>query len=55
MCTLQISKDLATTPGFSPLLQQIAVWMVAINPLTKIPLGIRPVSRSVVQTKLMTR
>lgn len=22
---------------------QIAVWMVAINPLTKLPLGLRPV------------
>jgi hypothetical protein len=42
--TLQISKDLAQTPGFSPLLNTIAVWMVALNPLTKIPLGLRPVS-----------
>lgn len=41
---IQISKDLASTPGFSPMLNTIAVWMVALNPLTKVPLGIRPVS-----------
>ncbi len=40
----QISKDLAKTPGFSPVLNKMAVWMVALNPLTKIPLGLRPVS-----------
>lgn len=40
----EVSKDLARTPGFSPLLSKIAVWMVALNPLTKIALGIRPVS-----------
>lgn len=40
----EVSKDLARTPGFSPFLSKLAVWMVAINPLTKIALGIRPVS-----------
>ncbi|ORY27209.1 transmembrane amino acid transporter protein-domain-containing protein [Naematelia encephala] len=40
----EISKDLAKTPGFSPLLNKLAVWMVAINPLTKIPLGLRPLA-----------
>jgi vesicular inhibitory amino acid transporter len=41
---LQISKDLALTPGFSPLMNKVAVWMVAINPLTKIAMGLKPVS-----------
>ncbi|KAL7424020.1 hypothetical protein Q5752_001605 [Cryptotrichosporon argae] len=40
----EVSKDLARTPGFSPLLQKLAVWMVAINPLTKISLGLRPLA-----------
>jgi len=39
----QISKDLAKTPGFSPVLNKLAVWTVTLNPLTKIPLGLRPV------------
>ena len=41
----EVSKDLARTPGFSPLLNRFAVLMVAVSPLTKIPLGIQPVSR----------
>lgn len=40
----EVSKDLARTPGFSPILSKIAVWMVALNPLTKIALGIRPLA-----------
>jgi vesicular inhibitory amino acid transporter len=40
----QISKDLATTPGFSPTLNKLAVWTVAVQPITKLPLGLRPVS-----------
>lgn len=40
----EVSRDLARTPGFSPVLSKIAVWMVALNPLTKIALGVRPVS-----------
>lgn len=39
----EVSKDLARTPGFSPALQRAAVLMVAVNPLTKIPLALRPV------------
>ncbi|WWD10011.1 hypothetical protein V865_008144 [Kwoniella europaea PYCC6329] len=38
----EISRDLAKTPAFSPTLAKIAVWMVALNPLTKLPLGLRP-------------
>ncbi|ODN98398.1 solute carrier family 32 (vesicular inhibitory amino acid transporter) [Cryptococcus wingfieldii CBS 7118] len=40
----EISRDLAKTSAFSPLMASIAVWMVAINPLTKIPLGLRPLT-----------
>lgn len=40
----EVSKDLARTPGFSPILAKTAVWMVALNPLTKIALGIRPLA-----------
>ncbi|WOO84347.1 Vacuolar amino acid transporter 1 [Vanrija pseudolonga] len=40
----EVSKDLARTPGVSPWLNQFAVWMVAINPLTKIALGVRPLA-----------
>jgi vesicular inhibitory amino acid transporter len=40
----EVSRDLARTPGFSPLLAKIAVWMVALNPLTKIALGVRPLA-----------
>lgn len=38
----EVSRDLVRTGP--PLLAKIAVWMVALNPLTKIALGIRPVS-----------
>ncbi|KAK4683881.1 hypothetical protein P7C73_g6331, partial [Tremellales sp. Uapishka_1] len=40
----EISKDLARTPGVTPLMNKLAVWTVAINPLTKIALAIKPVS-----------
>ncbi|WWD16037.1 hypothetical protein CI109_100462 [Kwoniella shandongensis] len=40
----EISRDLAKTSAFSPTLAHIAVWMVALNPLTKLPLGLRPLS-----------
>lgn len=39
-----MSRDLARTPGFSPTLNWLAVLMVALNPLTKLPLSLRPVS-----------
>ncbi|WVR05141.1 hypothetical protein IAU60_002153 [Kwoniella sp. DSM 27419] len=38
----EVSRDLAKTAAFSPLMAKIAVWMVALNPLTKLPLGLRP-------------
>ncbi|BEI91363.1 uncharacterized protein CcaverHIS019_0401830 [Cutaneotrichosporon cavernicola] len=40
----EVSRDLAQTRGFSPLLAKLAVWMVALNPLTKIALGVRPLA-----------
>ncbi|WRT67240.1 uncharacterized protein IL334_004207 [Kwoniella shivajii] len=40
----EVSRDLAKTAAFSPTLAKIAVWMVALNPLTKLPLGLRPLS-----------
>lgn len=40
----EISKDLARTPGVTKALNAFAVWMVALNPLTKIALGIRPLA-----------
>ncbi|WVW82950.1 hypothetical protein I302_104965 [Kwoniella bestiolae CBS 10118] len=38
----EISRDLAKTPAFSPTMAKVAVWMVALNPLTKLPLGLTP-------------
>lgn len=38
----EVSRDLARTGP--PLLAKIAVWMVALNPLTKIALGVRPLA-----------
>jgi len=38
----EVSRDLARTPGFSPTLNRIGTLMVAINPLTKLPLALRP-------------
>ena len=40
----QVSKDLARTPGFTPLLNKLAVWTTAVNALCKVPLGNQPVS-----------
>jgi vesicular inhibitory amino acid transporter len=39
----KVSRDLAKTPGFSPTLNWVAVLLVALNPLTKLPLSLRPV------------
>ncbi|WVQ98857.1 hypothetical protein IAU59_005988 [Kwoniella sp. CBS 9459] len=38
----EVSRDLAKTAAFSPAMAKLAVWMVALNPLTKLPLGLRP-------------
>jgi len=40
---MKVSRDLAKTPGFSPTLNWVAVLLVALNPLTKLPLSLRPV------------
>lgn len=34
----EISRDLSTTPGASQVLTTISLWMVAINPITKVRL-----------------
>lgn len=38
----EISKDLLNTPGFNPLLNQAALWMLVLNPLSKFALNTRP-------------
>jgi len=43
LLTKKVSRDLAKTPGFSPTLNWVAVLLVALNPLTKLPLSLRPV------------
>lgn len=40
----QVSKDLLNTPGYNPYLNQIALWMLVISPLSKFALSTRPVS-----------
>lgn len=37
----EISLDIASTPGVSKLLTTLAIWMVAVNPATKIPMGLK--------------
>ncbi|KAJ3561959.1 hypothetical protein NP233_g9874 [Leucocoprinus birnbaumii] len=38
----EISRDMLNTPGFNPLLNQAALWMLVLNPLSKFALGSRP-------------
>ncbi|BGP49474.1 hypothetical protein JCM10450v2_005365 [Rhodotorula kratochvilovae] len=38
----EITRDLAATPGYPVVLNQIAVWMVAINPLVKYAIANKP-------------
>ncbi|GAA6050742.1 hypothetical protein JCM3770_006603 [Rhodotorula araucariae] len=38
----EITRDLAATPGYPIVLNQIAVWMVAINPLVKYAIANKP-------------
>lgn len=40
----QVSKNLLNTPGYNPYLNQIALWMLVISPLSKFALSTRPVS-----------
>ncbi|KAH7924856.1 hypothetical protein BV22DRAFT_1012389 [Leucogyrophana mollusca] len=40
----EISKDLLATPGYNPLLNKIALWMLVISPLTKFALSTRPLN-----------
>ncbi|KXN89865.1 Vacuolar amino acid transporter 1 [Leucoagaricus sp. SymC.cos] len=38
----EISMDMLKTPGFNPLLNQAALWMLVLNPLSKFALNTRP-------------
>lgn len=40
----QVSRDLLQTPGYNPFLNQAALWMLVISPLSKFALCTRPVS-----------
>ncbi|WVO13964.1 hypothetical protein L204_101589 [Cryptococcus depauperatus] len=40
----EVSRDLAQLKTYSPFMSQIAPWTVAIIPLTKLPLGLRPLT-----------
>ncbi|KAH7915370.1 transmembrane amino acid transporter protein-domain-containing protein [Hygrophoropsis aurantiaca] len=40
----EISTDLLATPGYNPLLNKIAMWMLVISPLTKFALSTRPLN-----------
>ncbi|KII93498.1 hypothetical protein PLICRDRAFT_49538 [Plicaturopsis crispa FD-325 SS-3] len=40
----EVSRDLLETPGFNPLLNEAALWMLVIAPLTKFALATRPLN-----------
>ncbi|KAI0068476.1 hypothetical protein BV25DRAFT_1846580 [Artomyces pyxidatus] len=40
----EISQNLLQVPGYSPVLNKIALWMLVITPLTKFALGSRPLN-----------
>ncbi|KAG8936618.1 hypothetical protein FRC02_000611 [Tulasnella sp. 418] len=40
----EVSQDLLKTPGYNAFLNQIAVWMLVLSPLTKFSLTARPLS-----------
>ncbi|KAL7418177.1 transmembrane amino acid transporter protein-domain-containing protein [Mrakia frigida] len=40
----EITKNLMITPGFPPLLNKIALWMIVLSPLTKFALCTRPLN-----------
>ena len=40
----QITKNLIVTPGFPPLLNKIALWMIVLSPVTKFALCTRPLN-----------
>ncbi|KAG6871925.1 hypothetical protein C0995_014814 [Termitomyces sp. Mi166 len=43
----EISMDLMRTPGYSLILNKIALWMLVISPLSKFALIIRPISAAI--------
>src|ERR1700685_4371326 len=44
LTVLQVSRDLLSTPGYNHYLNQAALWMLVISPLSKFALCTRPVS-----------
>jgi len=40
----EVSKDLLSTPGYNPYLNQAALWMLVISPLSKFALCTRPLN-----------
>lgn len=42
--TIQITKNLISTPGFPAWLNQLALWMIVLSPVSKFALSTRPVS-----------
>ena len=46
----EVSKDLARTPGLSPVVNRLAVFMIALKPLTNMPLSIQPVCTHAIST-----
>ncbi|OZJ05932.1 hypothetical protein BZG36_01225 [Bifiguratus adelaidae] len=43
----EITQNLMTTPGYSPILNQLAVWLIVVNPLTKYALTLNPINVTV--------
>ncbi|KAI9434136.1 transmembrane amino acid transporter protein-domain-containing protein [Lactarius psammicola] len=40
----QVSQNLLQVPGYSPILNRLALWMLVLTPLTKFPLTTRPLN-----------
>ncbi|KAG2368253.1 transmembrane amino acid transporter protein-domain-containing protein [Suillus spraguei] len=40
----EVSKDLMSTPGYNPWINEIALWTLVSTPLTKFPLSTRPLN-----------
>lgn len=40
----EITQDLSRTPGYPQILNKMAIWLIALNPLTKFALATRPIN-----------
>lgn len=40
----EITQDLSRTPGYPHFLNKMAIWLIALNPLTKFALATRPIN-----------